>query len=160
MTTPIDQHPGIKLVKKADTQGPVKVGDKIVFSFEVTNTGNVTLTHVKVSDRMVGKVTCPKTTLAPGESMTCKAKPYTVTASDVRQGEVVNHATASGRGGGGAKVSSDDLVIVKTRGGAGGGELPNTGNPVDPVVPWVALGMLTLGFGLVLGGRRRKEQDA
>jgi uncharacterized repeat protein (TIGR01451 family) len=160
VTAPIDQNPAIDLVKTADTSGPVRVGDKIRFSFTVTNTGNVTLTGVKVKDKMVGPVTCPKTTLAPGESMTCTSDPYTVTAKDVRKGQIVNHATATGKGGaGGAEVSSDDEVVIKTKGRNGGG-LPNTGNPVSPVVPWIALGMLGAGFALVAGGRRRKEQRA
>ena len=163
VTTPLHQRPDIKLVKQADTAGPVRSGDRIVFSFEVTNTGNVTLTDVRVSDPMVGEVRCPRTTLAPGESMTCTADPYTVTAGDVARGEVVNHATATGRGGGGAEVSADDEVRVDTRGGGPGGAdppgLPNTGNPVDPLVPWVALGLLVAGFGLIAGGRRRPDRD-
>jgi uncharacterized repeat protein (TIGR01451 family) len=159
--TPIDQNPSIELVKSADTAGPVRAGEEIVFSFEVTNTGNVTLTNVKVKDPMVGQVTCPQTTLAPGESMTCTAAPYTVTAQDVRNGEIVNTATATANGGGGAKVSSQDQVVIETRTSGSGSELPNTGNPVDPVVPWVALGMLGVGGALLLGGRRRREeQDA
>ncbi len=162
VVTPIDQNPSIELVKSADTAGPVSVGDEIVFSFEVTNTGNVTLTKVKVKDPMVGPVTCPQTTLAPGEAMTCTAEPYTVTAQDVRNGEVVNRATATGTGGGGVEVSAQDEVVIETRtsGSGGGGGLPNTGNPVDPIVPWIALGMLGAGGALIVGGRRRKEQNA
>ena len=146
-------------MKSADTAGPVSVGDEIVFSFEVTNTGNVTLTRVKVKDPMVGTVTCPQTTLLPGESMSCTAEPYTVTAQDALDGEVVNRATATGSGGDGAQVTSQDEVVIETRTSGTGGGLPNTGNPVDPIVPWLALGMLGVGGALILGGRRRKERE-
>ncbi len=159
VVTPIDQNPSIELVKSADTSSPVTVGDEIVFSFEVTNNGNVTLTQVKVKDPMVGTVTCPQTTLVPGESMSCTAEPYSVTAQDVRDGEVVNVATATATGGGGARVTSRDEVVIETRTSGTGGGLPDTGNPVDPIVPWLALGMLGAGGALILGGRRRKERE-
>jgi large repetitive protein len=112
--TSLTPAPSILLEKVADTAGPVGVGDLITFSFTVTNTGNVTLTNVRVIDAMVGPVTCVRTTLAPGASTTCSAAPYTVTVKDVRRGSIVNQATARGNGGGGAEVSSQDVVQVST----------------------------------------------
>ncbi|MFN8191651.1 MAG: hypothetical protein U0R78_14645 [Nocardioidaceae bacterium] len=70
-------------------------GDTILYSFVITNTGNVTLTSVGVTDAKVGPVTCPVTTLAPGASTTC-TKSYTLTQADVDAGVVNNTATASG----------------------------------------------------------------
>jgi hypothetical protein len=46
-------------------------GDPVTWTYAVTNTGNVTLTQVTVSDDREGGVSCPETVLAPGESMTC-----------------------------------------------------------------------------------------
>src|SRR5690606_7119078 len=65
--------------------------------FLVTNTGNLTLTNVTVSDPLVGlsPVSCPVTTLAPAEAMTCTAT-YTVTQADVVAGVVRNAATVTG----------------------------------------------------------------
>ncbi len=77
----------------------------------MTNTGNVTLTAVGVSDPQVGPVTCPVTTLAPGASTTC-TKTYTLTQADVDAGSVVNTATASGTPPTGAAVTATDTVTT------------------------------------------------
>lgn len=57
----------------ADTPtGPeVGVGDEVTWTYDITNTGNVTLTNVTLVDDKEGSVTCPLTTLLPGQSMTC-----------------------------------------------------------------------------------------
>lgn len=72
--------PGISLEKlvngfEADTApGPTfLVGTQLLWTYIVTNTGDVTLTNVGVTDSDGFPVQCPKTTLAPGESMTCSA---------------------------------------------------------------------------------------
>jgi hypothetical protein len=66
------------------------IGASAVWSFVVTNTGDVTLNDVAVSDSILASVVCPKTTLAPGESMTC------VALSTIGQGLVCNTGTATG----------------------------------------------------------------
>ena len=157
VTTSAPPKPAIELVKKADTRGPVKVGDKITYTFTVTNTGNVTLKNVRVSDPMLGAVTCAKTTLAPGQSTTCTAAPYTVTKADIQHGDLVNHAVATGKAGNGVAVSDADTVTVPTRPSGG---LPNTGSPISPVMPLAALGMLGAGVSMLLAGRKsRRRQD-
>ena len=66
----------------------------------MTNTGNVTLASVDVSDPTLGPVTCPAPAdpgLAPGDSETCTADTlYTVTQADVDDGKVLDTATATG----------------------------------------------------------------
>lgn len=57
-----DEAPGVDLGVE---------GAPMTFTFEVTNTGNTTLTNVAVTDDVLGAVTCPKTELAAGEKMTC-----------------------------------------------------------------------------------------
>ncbi|MEZ5191695.1 MAG: hypothetical protein R2734_03700 [Nocardioides sp.] len=81
-------------VTDLDGNGP-DAGDTISYSLVVTNTGNVTLTGVTVTDPTVGPVSCPVTTLAPGVSVTCTAT-YTLTQADVDAGHVANTATATG----------------------------------------------------------------
>ena len=48
-------------------------GEKITYTYTVTNSGNVTLHDVRLTDDRLAAVTCPDTVLAPGESMTCQA---------------------------------------------------------------------------------------
>jgi uncharacterized repeat protein (TIGR01451 family) len=66
------------------------VGDPITWEYLVQNTGNVALTDVAVSDSQE-TVNCPKTTLAPGEAMTCTA------SGTATLGQYENTATASGK---------------------------------------------------------------
>ncbi|MGD1994768.1 MAG: hypothetical protein PVI59_16365, partial [Anaerolineae bacterium] len=73
----------------ADTApGPyIWTGDDVTWSYIVTNTGNITLTGVVVSDDQGVAVSCPQTELADGGAMTCTATgtavagPYTNTAT-------------------------------------------------------------------------------
>ena len=54
--------------------GPqITIGDPVEWTYVVTNTGNVELTGITVTDSQGIAVSCPGTTLAPGESMTCSA---------------------------------------------------------------------------------------
>src|SRR5690606_38514896 len=83
-----ERSPDLTLVKTVahhdrDGDGRVAAGERLTYSFEVTNTGNVTLTAVTVDDPMPGlsAVACPGDVLAPGEAMTCTAT-YTVTPAD------------------------------------------------------------------------------
>jgi uncharacterized repeat protein (TIGR01451 family) len=100
--TPTDElDPAITIDKQSslnDTNGNglADAGETIVYTFTVTNTGNVTLTSVGVTDPKVGPVTCPQTTLPPGASESCSAAPYTVTQADVDAGVVHNSATSHG----------------------------------------------------------------
>lgn len=102
---PVSQGANITIDKVADTSGIVNgavVGDVIPYSFTVTNTGNVTLTNVTVSDPLPGLVLNggPIASLAPGavDSTTYTAN-YTVTQADLDAGQVDNTATATGEYG-------------------------------------------------------------
>jgi uncharacterized repeat protein (TIGR01451 family) len=71
-------QPAVNLEKQtngfdADTgNGPlIKVGEKVTWTYVVTNTGNVGLTGISVVDNIEGSISCPATTLAAGESLTC-----------------------------------------------------------------------------------------
>ncbi|RLV57544.1 DUF11 domain-containing protein [Aeromicrobium phragmitis] len=100
----VPQLPRIDLVKTGelgvDAQG--RSGDRVEYAFELTNTGNVTLTDVALSDELEGLSdiafgTWPGDdgTLEPGESVTATAT-YALTQADVDAGGVDNTATASG----------------------------------------------------------------
>ena len=88
-----------------NANGRVDAGDRIAYSFAVTNTGAQTLTSIAITDPKVGTTTCPATTLAPGASTTCTAT-YTITQADVNSGAVSNTATATSRNPAGGTVTS------------------------------------------------------
>jgi uncharacterized repeat protein (TIGR01451 family) len=103
LTTVNFESPALTVVKHAGTptdvngNGSTDAGDTIGYTFTVTNTGDVPLADVGVTDAKIGTVTCPVSTLAPTESETCTADAlYTVTGADVTAGAVNNTATAHG----------------------------------------------------------------
>ena len=62
----------------------------------MTNSGNVTISAIAVSDDTVdAPPVCLATTLAPADSTTCTAT-YTVTQADLDAGKVTNVAGATG----------------------------------------------------------------
>ncbi|MGL4174285.1 MAG: DUF7507 domain-containing protein [Actinomycetota bacterium] len=114
--TPITQLAGLSIVKSAavddtDTNG-TDLGDTVAYSFEVTNTGTLTMYEVAVDDPAAGVVSCPVNTLLPGESTTCTADSlYVVTQADVDAGVVTNTATASGEPLAGGQVPSSPSTV-------------------------------------------------
>ena len=93
---PALQLPALEIVKSADRDTYTAPGDVINYTLVVTNTGNVTITGITVSDPIV-TVTCTGApyTLAPGASVTCTAT-YTVTMADIIAGNITNTATVTG----------------------------------------------------------------
>ena len=54
--------------------GPrIRSGREVTWTYNVTNNGTVILNNIIVIDDMLGEITCPSTTLQPGESMVCTA---------------------------------------------------------------------------------------
>ena len=99
--TTITQEPGITLTK-VDTlndggDGRVDAGDTISYVFTVTNTGNVTLTNVTVTDPLVAVSGGPIATLAPGAvDNTTFTATYVITQADIENGSFQNTATVTG----------------------------------------------------------------
>ena len=113
------EAPAIRTVKGgAYVSGDGGVGSVVEYSFEVTNTGNVTLRLIRVVDELEGVSTpdleFPSATgiLAPGASAVGTAR-YTVTQADVDAGSIVNVATSFGTSPRGTVVSgtSDPFEI-------------------------------------------------
>jgi uncharacterized repeat protein (TIGR01451 family) len=95
-------NPGISLTKRTDQTLITEAGTAVTYTFEVTNTGNQTLTDVHVTDRFtqggtgsLSAITCPETTLAPGQSTLCQAT-YETVAADLKVDSVDNEAIAHG----------------------------------------------------------------
>ncbi|PWA10298.1 DUF7507 domain-containing protein, partial [Flavobacterium laiguense] len=118
---PVEQ-PSIALVKTAhlndeNGDGYGQVGETITYSFEVTNTGNVPLTNITVSDPLPGVVmTGGAITLVVGESNTTNFKGvYAITQADINLGSISNQATVYGTSPNGKVVEdkSDVLSLIE-----------------------------------------------
>ncbi|MCP5029157.1 MAG: DUF11 domain-containing protein, partial [Actinomycetia bacterium] len=109
------QAPAIALDKDLDNNadedgsGGVSAGDTLTYTFAVSNTGNVTLSAVSVTDPLAGlsAVTCPVTTIVPGATIICTAT-YTVTQADVDAGTIASAGEATGTPPLGPTVSDSD----------------------------------------------------
>ena len=90
-------EPAITVIKSTNgddansAPGPYIVeGDTVTWTYEVTNTGNVPLADVTVTDDQNVFISCPQSDLAVGESMTCTA------TGTAEVGQYTNIATVSG----------------------------------------------------------------
>ncbi|WP_285566604.1 hypothetical protein OG521_03565 [Streptomyces sp. NBC_01463] len=114
--------PRLNLVKQVSQEPPLPTpltpGMNVPYEYVATNSGNVPLTGVTVTDDRVTGITCPKTTLAVGETTTCTGT-YTVTDADGTAGSVTNTATAQGQDGSTPVVSPPDDVTLPVRAGPG-----------------------------------------
>ena len=110
---PGNAAPTITLVKTADIATFASAGTPVTYSYLVTNTGNVTLTALAVTDPMPGLSAghLPGPSLSPGGSETCTAT-YTTTQADVDRGAIVNTGTASGTPPSGPAVTANSTVTV------------------------------------------------
>ncbi|MFF8770873.1 hypothetical protein [Kitasatospora sp. NPDC015120] len=177
VTVPSSGKGVLGLTKTADVTDTNKTGrndtgDRIDWKLTVANQGTLTVTDIAVDDPTAGDVTCPRTSLAPGETMTCTTKPHTVTAQDAERGKVVNTATARGKAGNAPLTSPEATATVKVEhdtpaapGRPGGpaapepsGILAHTGTAVLTVLgigaALLVIGSLTLGLS-----RRRRRND-
>ena len=137
VNTPIESLPGLSIDKSAATPtlgfGAISTatdtGDTIVYSFDVQNTGNVTLSSVSVTDPgptfngvagtgVWSGLTCPLTSLLPLQSVTCTAT-YELSQADIDAAieggvnSVENSATAQGETPtGDAVVSLEDIELT------------------------------------------------
>lgn len=71
-------------------QGPtITVGSPLSWLFAITNTGDAALSNITASGDNGAAVTCPKTTLQPGETMSCSA------FGTAAEGQQSNHGTVT-----------------------------------------------------------------
>ncbi len=95
-TTPITEDLNFTFTKDQDGDDTfLAVNEVLDYTFTVTNTGNVTIASISITDTKIANVVCPIADLAPGDSDTCSAQ-YTVMQADVDAGTIVNNATATG----------------------------------------------------------------
>jgi uncharacterized repeat protein (TIGR01451 family) len=94
VVVPAMPHASLSLVKSTASTAFRSVGDQITYTITATNTGNVTLMNVAISDPNGVLGTCVPTNLAPGQALTCTAV-HTVTAADLDAKVITNQARAS-----------------------------------------------------------------
>ena len=137
-------------VTDANGDGLPDAGDLIGWTLTVSNPGPVTVTDIAIDDPTAGPVTCPRTDLAPGQSMTCSPAPTTATAEQAAAGIVTNTATATGTGAGRPVQTPEASASVLLR------TLAYTGvAPVLPLINWSGLAVL-IGAVILFAARRRR----
>jgi len=153
-------HPDIRIVKKAnpDSIGP---GESVTYTFKVTNTGDVTLFDVKVTDDKLGHI-CTISRLDVGETRTCTAD---FTASSDFGGPLINVGKAKGHDVTGVSVQDIDRVSIDVVLGktvtppvTSPSGLAFTGPSGLVQMAGVALLLLVLGTGILFFTRRREDE--
>ena len=123
-TVPVTQNPALSITKSADPASVGAVGQTVTYTFAVTNTGNVDLSGVHVTDTQLppagslttgptcqslsapsGTCSGSSTSLAPGQVATFTAT-YIVTQADLNHQSIHDSATATGTPPTGPSVTS------------------------------------------------------
>ena len=89
------QNGGVTLDKISADSSYDQPGDILAYDLVITNTGNVTLTDVTVTDTIASVSGSPVASLAPGASVTISAS-HIVTQADIDAGRLENTASVSG----------------------------------------------------------------
>ena len=93
-TIPVDGAPALTMRKSSSDTGFTTVGEILTYTYEIENTGNLTLTgDTDIVDNRIGTFLCHSGNLVPGQIETCIAT-YTVTQADIDAGSVTNDAFA------------------------------------------------------------------
>ena len=151
VTVPLVKILGLGITKKQTGAAPQKVGDYIYYSIVATNTGNVTLHDVVITDANAVITSCDKSNplaeLAVGATLTCSAR-HLVTAADALAGKVVNVALVTAKENVTASSGTDDTTGGTTGGaaggaGAGGSSSGSRSNTVTTTLKFAASGAKT-----------------
>ncbi|MFO1033608.1 MAG: hypothetical protein U1E15_05860 [Hyphomicrobiales bacterium] len=121
-TVDLPALPGIALIKQGTVDlgadGIASVGDVISYTFEVKNTGNVTLNGITLADAVAGVTLAggPRNGLAPNtiDSTTFTAT-HALTQADIDAGQFENWATATGTAPDGTTTVQDDPMMPTSR---------------------------------------------
>jgi SdrD B-like domain len=120
LVTPISQNPDIQMVKNLasyddhDSSSSITAADGLWYQFTITNSGNVSLTNISVTDNTFAiPVTCPVTSLSPTASTICAADTaHIITGAESSAGQVSNTATGSGKFNNSTYTDSNTLITV------------------------------------------------
>ncbi len=120
LVTPVVGSPALQVAKALssnadeDKSGTVTEGDTLTYTVTATNTGNVPLSNVVVSDSLIMPTggTTPCATLAVGATCTLIGT-YVVTAADVTTGSITNTGSADSD----ETPADEDTVVTPVEGG-------------------------------------------
>lgn len=123
--TPLAPKPELTLTKAANgsARAAARPGDTVTYEFQVSNSGNVTITDVRIRDLMAGlsalEYSWPGAVgvLQPGQSVKATAT-YRLTQADIDSGHIANTATTTGATPAGPEVEAPpataDLPLAST----------------------------------------------
>ncbi|MDR9831749.1 hypothetical protein RCJ22_39880, partial [Vibrio sp. FNV 38] len=131
--TPEEAAPELTVTKTASPTSGVKVNEEITYTVTVENTGNVTVTGIKLSDTLVSLSGVEAFDLAPGAKKDDITYTYTVTQEDVDNGEINNTVTATGKDPKGEDVSGTASAKVTTEEGKPGLKVEKSAEPMSGV---------------------------
>ena len=126
-----EAEPELTVEKTASPTEGVKVGDKITYKVVVTNSGNVTVKGIALSDTLV-TLSEEAFDLAPAGTKTITYE-YTVTQADVDAGKIENTATATGKDPSDKEVTASDDAEVTTEAAAPKLTVEKTADPTEGV---------------------------
>ncbi len=118
VSTQLVRRAAVGLVKTGahqdkNSNGVADVGEEVTFAFTVKNTGNVTLTNVKVEDAGVVLTGAPIASLAPGASnSTAYTAKHVLTQANIDEGSFSNNAKVTGSPAGLTDVTGNASVSV------------------------------------------------
>jgi uncharacterized membrane protein len=110
ITVEVEKSSQLAVSKTALTETYSVIGQEIIYSISVTNTGNVTLSNVQVSDPLTGlEESIP--TLAPGQSVTFETT-YAIQLKDLESGTLENRVNVTSTDPDGNEVNGTDTATV------------------------------------------------
>jgi uncharacterized repeat protein (TIGR01451 family) len=154
----IPSSPQLTLMKSVDPEIATDAGDTVTYTFAITNSGNVTVSNVGVTElafsgtgRPLPMITCEPAaaSVLPGDTVNCRAS-YAVTQADVDAGTVDNTAVATGSSptGTGDVMSEDSSAKVTIP----AGPVLTLEKSVDPLVVHNAGDTVTYSFVVTNNG--------
>ena len=118
VTISATQSPSVDITKSAAIDstvvGPldrVDAGDRVNYTLSVTNTGNVTLSDLIVSDPTVFELVCDAASVAPGASVTCTGVD-TIEQADIDAGDMSNTANVAATAPAGDTVDATTTITT------------------------------------------------
>lgn len=161
--------PALTLAKSASPDPFGAVGSSVTYTFEVANTGNVTLFDVVVTDPDLDPAySCTVARLDVGATDNFCTYSYTVTQDDKDAGEIVNTANAEGEDPFGTTTSATDTITTPSEPAMPGIEATKTasvggtfvGAPVTYTLTLVNTGDVTLTIANITDTMTRRGNNS